>query len=389
MEPKDLNSFLRGKNINFLIGSGASVPIYSTLSLGKSNFSFEDIVSDKKLSDHGKKLMYLYYYCEIIKPMESMKELARIDTDFDEADNSGMGAKNRTLANYYNFVDFLNSFLQTESNERPKRINIFTTNYDLIFEYTFDKYIKNNPLIYFNDGARGIFKRYIDSKNFNLNITHSGYNDFYSNEIPTINLFKLHGSLSWKLDDGKISAILPNQSLIDIVESENRCTNYLLEKVKEEILLLTPDTIDKDCFIEVLNELVDKISVRYRKFLDKFYDSYQKLTIINPDKYKFEETVLAQHYYQLLRSFSYELEKKQSVLIVLGFSFADEHIKSILERSLLNPELQVFIIIYRFDSQDKLKEKFGNYHNITYFPNSQGINGNFSYLLSLLRKSYE
>lgn len=101
-----------------------------------------------------------------------------------------------TTKNYENLINALYQFLQNESNDRPKRINIFTTNYDLLFEKTFDQFLINNPLTYFNDGSRGIFKKYISNKNFYLNVTHSGYNDNYRREIPTINLFKLHGSIS-------------------------------------------------------------------------------------------------------------------------------------------------------------------------------------------------
>ena len=39
-----LPEMLSGKNINFLIGSGASMPLYPTLSLGKNLPSFEDFI---------------------------------------------------------------------------------------------------------------------------------------------------------------------------------------------------------------------------------------------------------------------------------------------------------------------------------------------------------
>ena len=87
----------------------------------------------------------------------------------------------------------------------------------------------------------------------------------------------------------------------------------------------------------------------------------------------------------MIRSFSYELEKKQSVLIVFGFSFADEHIKSIFERSLSNPELQVFLISYSKESQDDLKNKFKDYQNIIFLPKDiDRKKGDFLYLLKLI-----
>ncbi|EGQ2953395.1 hypothetical protein EAF39_11650, partial [Staphylococcus pseudintermedius] len=97
---------------------------------------------------------------------------------------------------------------------------------------------------------------------------------------------------------------------------------------------------------------------------------------------------LEQHYYQLIRSFSYELEKKQSVLIVFGFSFADEHIRDIFERSLLNPELLVILISYSASGQQQMKKMYEGYSNIIFLPldfNEQI--GDFKYLLYLLGDS--
>ena len=60
-----------------------------------------------------------------------------------------------------------------------------------------------------------------------------------------------------------------------------------------------------------------------RIYLQQIMTCYLKKPLIDPDNFKFFETVSEQHYYQLIRSFSYELEKKQSILIIFGFSFAD------------------------------------------------------------------
>ncbi|EIT1260133.1 hypothetical protein L1G46_002441 [Staphylococcus pseudintermedius] len=139
--------------------------------------------------------------------------------------------------------------------------------------------------------------------------------------------------------------------------------------------------------ISNLNKQVAALNIDERKWRE-FYDKYTNLSIINPDKYKFSKTVLEQHYYQLIRSFSYELEKKQSVLIVFGFSFADEHIRDIFERSLLNPELLVILISYSASGQQQMKKMYEGYSNIIFLPldfNEQI--GDFKYLLYLLGDS--
>jgi hypothetical protein len=54
--------------------------------------------------------------------------------------------------------------------------------------------------------------------------------------------------------------------------------------------------------------------------------------IVNPSKKKFEDTVLNETHYDLLRIYNNELEKENGVLFVMGFSFADEHIRELTLR---------------------------------------------------------
>lgn len=114
---------------------------------------------------------------------------------------------------------------------------------------------------------------------------------------------------------------------------------------------------------------------------------------MNPTKEKFKETVFQQNYYQMLRMLSFELEKKNSVLIVFGFSFADEHIKEIVKRSLINPYLKMYVICYDEASKEKIEEMFQDIqtNSIEYLPYSfkednQGevCHGDFKYLNYLL-----
>lgn len=372
---EDVDKLIRGKNINFLIGAGASVPMYPTLSFGEGYPSFEDVVSHDKLTDSAKSFLYMHYFKKWLEPMA-----------FDSEIFYKKYGSYKTLKNYKEFINLLYAFLQNESNELPKRINIFTTNYDLVFERIFDDFLIENPLIYFNDGSRGFFQKYISNQNFYLNVTHSGYNDNFRREVPTINLFKLHGSLSWKTEvlnngkekiqvDSEIQKIIDIRMLIKDIGLSSKNIQRIIDVSKSKNL---------EIFIYKLNKLVKQLNINKEK-MQEFNFEYAQLPIINPDKYKFSKTVLEQHYYQLIRSFSYELERKQSILIVFGFSFADEHIKDIFERSLLNPDLLVIMISYSEDGQDYLKKEFQGYQNIIFLPkNIQEIKGDFDYLLSIL-----
>jgi hypothetical protein len=351
--------------------------MYPTLSFddGGDYPSFEDVVSNSSISKNAKIIMYIYYFEKWIVPMGLCRD------EFDSKYGSCEAIKN-----YKNLIENLHNFLQCESNELPKRINIFTTNYDLAFERTFDKILMEKPLIYFNDGSRGVFRKYISNKNFYLNVTHSGYNDNYRREVPTINLFKLHGSLSWKIEEDKI---LVNENNPDIASIGKIVNEIGIDLETIDDLITGSKSKNIGDFINNLNHRVVGLDLTDKK-LDEFFSEYRKLPIINPDKYKFFATVSEQHYYQLIRSFSYELERKQTTLIVFGFSFADEHIKDIFERSLLNPELQVIMISYSKDGQDVLRSMFGGYKNITFLPDDfSREKGDFNFLLSLLGDSDE
>ncbi len=380
MEKEKLESLLRGKNINFLIGAGASLPTYPTLRLDNTDQSFEDIVSSSQLNSYAKRIMYIYYYLKWLYPM----------TDIEEWNNNDIVNKN-----YVTFIKKLYDYLQTESNESPKRINIFTTNYDFMFEKSFDYIVKDYPLIFFNDGSRGFIKRYIGNENYYLNVSHSGYNDNYKREIPTINLAKIHGSLSWIYDEDsqKIMVDFTRQRFDDLYK-------LCIEILSNITLMEDDEDIENEFYKEIENcfngeNTIENLNNRFNSDyqLDEFEKQYNELMIINPNKYKFNKTVSEQHYYQLIRSFSYELEKNQAVLIVFGFSFADEHIRSIFERSLSNPELLVIIICYDGNSQRQMQQMFGKYKNVMFLPEEDKIsnsnddgktNGDFKYLLDLL-----
>jgi hypothetical protein len=123
-----------------------------------------------------------------------------------------------------------------------------------------------------------------------------------------------------------------------------------------------------------------------------FWREYNKLPIVNPTKWKFQETVFEEHYYQMLRLLSYELEKPNSILITFGFSFADEHILKLVQRSLANPQLQTFICCYSSGSATSMRKEFQQWRNVTVIGPPEGVKMNFAnfnkYVLSLKPQKY-
>lgn len=367
-----LHEILSGKNINFLIGSGASSPIFKTLSLGNDKPTLEQLLSNDYIDEKSKKAIYYYYFKNWIKPMKEFDYLNCIEEE--------------VIKNYQIFISKLIDILDASGNERPKRANIFTTNYDLLFENTFENILKEKSNCYFNDGSCGFISRTLNPQSYNLNISQSGYSDNFKKEIPTINLLKMHGSVSWSKKDDELIEVSYTDTFNGLSPIDELDKVDFINDLVSKII----DINDISPFTNELSTLVNKLDNK----LDEFYKNYKKLAIINPNKWKFHETVFEQHYYQLIRSFSYELEKENTVLIVFAFSFADEHIREIFKRSLSNPKLQVIIICYSESMKKEFEIHFDNIKNISYYPKNfksndgKDLTGNFTYLNGLLKGDY-
>lgn len=414
---------IQGKNLNFLIGAGASVGLVNTLDLSELGESFEDLYSDKELNSQQKVALDLIWFKSWIQDTlitkEKIKKILEKNPD---------GQK--TYDNYKKFVNELGDFLNREGYDRPKRANIFTTNYDSLFELAFDETSQDQRMIYFNDGSRGFLNRYISTENFNLNISHSAMSDNFQRNIPTINLLKIHGSITWDLEENskRIKATINNQvfqkvktdsdiifSHIDLdnfpiidhlffgkalrsKQKENK--EFIQENLKKELLEFkpkyptilststdanlsmseNPKPLTQEEATDLEDRLQDEFNLHFNKWkypqpilnqknndnldlecsLNDFEMDYKRLQVVNPTKDKFRETVFQQNYYQLLRMLSFELEKRDSILIIFGFSFADEHILEIIRRSIINPYLKVFVICYDERSREDIKTKLGN-----------------------------
>lgn len=361
----NLQEKLTDKNINFLIGSGASVPIFKTLNLGENKPSFEELISSDKISEENKKILYYFYFKEWILPM--------MDNNYEKYDS-------KVKANYLKFIEFIISTLSNQGFDRPRRANIFTTNYDLLFEDTFEQIIDSSQNCFFNDGSMGFMNQYLNSSWYNLVISQAGYNDNYKREIPTINLLKIHGSVSWKKENNnRIKVSYENLNEIKPIEKLKNLS--FMEDIVSQL--------DNNYNFEKLNSKLNELAKDIIPELDEFIEKYMQLALINPNKWKFHNTVFEQHYYQLIRNFSYELEKENSILIVFAFSFADEHILEIFKRILSNPKLEVIIIAFNKKIKENIRNKIGNYNNISYYPLNEefdkSIEGDFDYFNKLLQ----
>ena len=71
-----------------------------------------------------------------------------------------------------------------------------------------------------------------------------------------------------------------------------------------------------------------------------------KPVVVEPDGYETATTFESNHFHEMLRIFQMELDKSQSVLFVIGFSFQDKHIAKMIKRAIQNPELMIYVFGY-------------------------------------------
>lgn len=322
-------------NINILIGSGASSGLFPTLSIALENWShtIETLATkfDADKKEKLKTLLFMHYYTECIKPVA--------DFDFKDED------KEIVEENYKTFLSTLLKLLERKNN---KKINLFTTNYDGCLPLVANELLKEREFI-INDGTSGFQKKYLKASNFNISSSNTGVFDQYKVDIPQINLINLHGSIYWNKEKGNIYVdYIKNHEHIKVCSSLQKFSTILGSENK------------------TLNDIESYTCENCSCDSDTFLQEYNKLPIVNPTKWKFHETVFEEHYYQMLRLMSYELEKPSSVLITFGFSFADEHIESLVKRSLSNPKLQVYICCFEEAEKVNMKNKFYQYQNVKY-----------------------
>jgi len=176
--------------------------------------------------------------------------------------------------------------------QRPlnlKRSNIFTTNYDLAFEYAFDKLGVN-----FISGFSGFQKRTFKPEAFEYDLFFPGSTTQgrVQRIEKVLRYYKIHGSLTWVKEQ----------------PSENNV--YGISEVP----------------IEIIREKKD-----YENIMIYPTTAKKSFTLDFP-------------YSELFRQFAASISQPQSVLITYGYSFSDEHINDIIYQALTIPSFTLIII---------------------------------------------
>lgn len=166
--------------------------------------------------------------------------------------------------------------------------NIFTTNYDVFSEKAMD-----SLGVHYSNGFSGVIDRYFNpsvfdyafSENLNVNDNKWQVIDHY------IFLYKLHGSINWVYE--------PTEGQL-----------YGVKEIQD---------------------------VSYQRL------SSLKNIMIYPSPSK-QSTSLSSPYTDMFREFKYKLSKQNNVLVVVGYSFNDEHVNNLIYQALAKPTFRLVVL---------------------------------------------
>ncbi len=193
--------------------------------------------------------------------------------------------------------------------QRPnnlKRANLFTTNYDMAFDYALD-----NLGIHYINGFMGVHNRCFHPEVYDYDLFYPGQTT--SGKIHraerVIKYYKLHGSLSW------------------VYNTPNPTNTYGITEIQ-------------------LNENHSHKLEEKPNFMIYPCATKKAFTLDLP-------------YSELFRQFAQAIIQPQSVLFCIGYSFNDEHINDIIYQALSNPSFSIIIANYSLEPNtniERLKE---------------------------------
>lgn len=192
--------------------------------------------------------------------------------------------------NRYHYHEvFIKKLLQRPNN--LKRVNLFTTNYDMAFDYALD-----NMGVHYINGFMGVHNRCFRPEVYDYDLYYPGQTvtGKVHRAEKVLRYYKIHGSLSWL-------STLPSAS-----------NTYGIKEVS-------------------LNR--------------KFKQDVNKEIMVYPCVSKKSYT-LDLPYSELFRHFSMAITQPQSVLFCIGYSFYDEHINDIIKQALSIPSFTLIIANY-------------------------------------------
>jgi len=323
---EELKKIVQDCHLSLLIGSGLSVPYLSTLGSVESLLTELDARDDltRAQSQLIRAVVYKKYFTDVAAKNPPILS--------HEAACLPVLEQYRILFRCWSEI-----LVRRKTPLLSKELNVFTTNIDIFMERALE-----DLHVDYNDGFSGRLEPAFSLSNFKR--SHSKRTLHYDNlsEVPVLNLCKLHGSLTWALNAANVtfSASLAHVTEVGLGAAAANVPDL-------------PAGADLDALVHATAGLpLEKATVDFLKAYE------QLLVVVNPTKEKFKHTLLNQTYYELLRIYSNELEKENAFLLVMGFSFVDEHIREITLRAAnSNPTLLVWVIAHSGEAAAELDKR--------------------------------
>lgn len=368
----DLRKTLESTNINFLLGAGCSMPAFQTL--GNLEELRVELEGQKDTLGKDGAVIYRLIKAEIDRQFFMGSIYRNVEYVTDRKDGTEKDIRQTRDAYKQTrdaYKDFCTQAIQTvanrESVDKPKQVTFFTSNYDLCMDLALDE-----AGIPTNSAYLGRFSRVVTHQTFGNRVFSNGIGLGYRTEIPSANLVKIHGCASWRYDgqeltiDDSYQILEEIKTLFDTISrfgeyqpesrpstsepSESYATHTSAETSADfETLKAQAEATFERAKQDKHGEenLVDKLNHK----LEGLKEALEQLAVVLPNKGKFASTVLDETYYDQLRRLSNQLELPNTSLLVMGFSFADEHIRSLITRAAkANPTLKVIIFCYSKDT---------------------------------------
>lgn len=293
------------KNINFLFGAGTSSDAIPTM--GQMHKELKENISKNKKIDAEVKTLFenlndtnlesilgvLYSQKSYLdglknkdaKQYEAVSKLIEIIESFMFSQiniDLNLDKVKESLTTYKMFYQ-----KTTLRNKDLSRVNVFTTNNDLLNEKALDDLNIN-----FNNGFGGGLEKVFNPARFNY--TYSRKVDANLEKFEPLEnmvyLYKLHGSISWVEKLGN-----------DLFNIHEVHPAHILDKKAENQILIYPTPLKQN-------------------------------------------QSLGSPYSDLIREFKIKLGQPHSALFIIGYSFSDEHLNNIIYQSLAsNSSLSIFI----------------------------------------------
>ncbi|MBT9255220.1 SIR2 family protein [Phycicoccus sp. MAQZ13P-2] len=330
-----LRDLVQDAHLSFLFGAGASAPMFRLLGdIENLLTSLDASGATQDAKAYARASIYSGFFRSVVLKNNDL------------LDRSG-GEALQLLERYEAFLQTINRLLlERRSSLLNKQVNLYTTNVDLATEIAAE-----SLQVHLNDGFAGRLQPRFSTSNFGSVVSRRSLQYDNLSEVPTFNLLKLHGSVGWSAAG---EASRPEIGL----DTRLRQVAEVAEELDKVDAILAE--VGADTTLESL--LGSPVPPGAAALLSPFLDAYSQLAIVNPTKAKFQQTVLNQNYYDLLRLFSNELEKENAALFVVGFSCRDEHIRELMVRAArTNPTLQLVIFAYSPHAATEIEHAFDGY----------------------------